>query len=242
MSSRAISRRQEGTLVILPVTAAIAVAVFGAGVYDSAATWRTSVAATASPARRPGPHRCPWRETDRPDPRIDPDGEWVMTAAEVPATRGPTSPSSTADRLATGVDLAADLDAGSERRGGRRQHRDAGRRAVPRSPAAGSRSPSTTRPGRRQAARGRGALRHPRRPAPRSVYLGPFPAGRAHARRAGARPADGCPLEGMTLGGGAGTTMQMKGSIRLVDDRSSTARPCREASTARPGSRPPTPR
>ena len=37
VSSRAISRRQEGTLVILPITAAIAVAVFGAGVYDSAA-------------------------------------------------------------------------------------------------------------------------------------------------------------------------------------------------------------
>ena len=50
VSSRAISRRQEGTLVILPITAAIAVAVFGAGVYDSAATWRTSVAATVSPA------------------------------------------------------------------------------------------------------------------------------------------------------------------------------------------------
>ena len=49
MSSRAISRRQEGTLVILPITAAIAVAVFGAGVYDSAATWRTSVAATVVP-------------------------------------------------------------------------------------------------------------------------------------------------------------------------------------------------
>jgi hypothetical protein len=47
VSARAISRRQEGTLVILPVTAAIAVAVFGAGVYDSAATWRASVAATA---------------------------------------------------------------------------------------------------------------------------------------------------------------------------------------------------
>ena len=42
----AISRRHEGTLVILPISAAIAVCVFGAGVYASAGEWRGSVAAT----------------------------------------------------------------------------------------------------------------------------------------------------------------------------------------------------
>ena len=50
VSSRAISRRQEGTLVILPITVAIAVAVFGVGVYNAAAQWRTSVAAIVSSA------------------------------------------------------------------------------------------------------------------------------------------------------------------------------------------------
>ena len=58
VAARAISRRQEGTLVILPVTAAIAICVFGAGVYDSAGQWRASVAATAAPAPVGGPRRC----------------------------------------------------------------------------------------------------------------------------------------------------------------------------------------
>ena len=50
VAARALGRRREGTLVILPITAAIAVGVFAVGVYDSAADWRASVAATASPS------------------------------------------------------------------------------------------------------------------------------------------------------------------------------------------------
>ena len=60
VAARAISRRMEGTLVILPVTAAIAVCVFGADVHESAAQWRASVAATTAPAGEVGAHRSPW--------------------------------------------------------------------------------------------------------------------------------------------------------------------------------------
>ena len=83
VSARAISRRQEGTLVILPVTAAIAVAVFGAGVYDSAATWRGGVAATASPAAATWSSALPLRETRDLTHALDPEGQWLMAAAYV---------------------------------------------------------------------------------------------------------------------------------------------------------------
>jgi hypothetical protein len=89
VSARAISRRQEGTLVILPVTAAIAICVFGAGVYDSAAQWRASVAATAAPA--PVGWRSPLPLADTVDltRELDPDGQWLMAASTV-ATQGPS--------------------------------------------------------------------------------------------------------------------------------------------------------
>ena len=46
VATRAVSRRREASLVILPLTAALAISVFAAGVYAAASTWRTSAAAT----------------------------------------------------------------------------------------------------------------------------------------------------------------------------------------------------
>jgi hypothetical protein len=88
VAARAISRRQEGTLVILPVTAAIAICVFGAGVYSSAGQWRASVAATAAPA--PVLWSSPLRLDDTVDltRRLDPDGQWLMAASTL-VTQGP---------------------------------------------------------------------------------------------------------------------------------------------------------
>ena len=83
VSARAISRRQEGTLVILPLTAAIAVAVFGVGVFDSAATWRGSVAATASPAANVWSSPLPIRDTVALTHEVDPGGTWAMAAATI---------------------------------------------------------------------------------------------------------------------------------------------------------------
>lgn len=82
---RAISRRHEGTLVILPLTAAIAVCVFGAGIYGVAASWRTSVAATEAPAATVWNGDLPMTKAVELTHGLDPDGEWLMAAGVVTA-------------------------------------------------------------------------------------------------------------------------------------------------------------
>jgi hypothetical protein len=89
VASRAISRRQEGTLVILPVTAAIAVCVFGFGVYDSAASWRASVAATSAPADEVWTSPLPMSQTVGLTHQIDPRGRYLMAANQI-SSLGPT--------------------------------------------------------------------------------------------------------------------------------------------------------
>ena len=213
VSARAISRRREGTLVILPVTAAIAVAVFGAGVYDSAATWRASVAATVSPADTTWTSPLGMRETVELTRRIDPEGQWVMAAAEV-QNPGVNFAVVDADRLArvatwpatwtpgrdvAEVAAAIDPPGDAPLLTGRRLSLTVDNRA------------ETDRPLAVEARFGSVGGR------PQRVYLGPF--GPGETTRTVALPdcGRGCPLEGMTLGGGAGTTMQMTGTIRVVD-------------------------
>ncbi len=213
VSARAISRRQEGTLVILPVTAAIAVAVFGAGVYDSAATWRVSVAATASPAATTGPPHCSMRETRDLTQTIDPDGDWLMAAASV-SNPGPTSPSSTRPawhRSSTWPEtwspgrsveeIAADITLPG---------------TVPQ--LVGKRLSITVD---NQAETSKDLSIEARFGSvggvPGRSYLGPFPAGEStQSVRLPKACLSGCPLEGLTLGGGAGTTMEMAGSARVL--------------------------
>jgi hypothetical protein len=89
VAARALSRRREGTLVILPVTAAIAIGVFGAGVYDAAAQWRASVAATAAPAQVIWTTTAPIDEAVALTHEIDPEGRYLMAASTV-VTLGPT--------------------------------------------------------------------------------------------------------------------------------------------------------
>ena len=89
VAARAISRRQEGTLVVLPVTAAIAICVFGAGVYDSASQWRTSVAATIAPAQVVWRSPLPMAGTVDLTHDVDPDGEYLMAATTI-VTQGPS--------------------------------------------------------------------------------------------------------------------------------------------------------
>lgn len=89
VAARAISRRQEGTLVILPVTAAIAVCVFGFGVYDSAASWRASVAATSAPADEVWTSPLPMSQTVGLTRQIDPRGRYLMAANQI-SSLGPT--------------------------------------------------------------------------------------------------------------------------------------------------------
>lgn len=83
VAARALSRRQEGTLVILPICAAIAVCVFSAGVYGSAAQWRSSVAATAAPAATVWSGRPSMADTVATTRRLDPAGRYLMAATTV---------------------------------------------------------------------------------------------------------------------------------------------------------------
>ena len=213
VSSRAISRRQEGTLVILPITAAIAVAVFGAGVYDSAATWRTSVAATSSPAHTTWSTQLTLAEAIDLTREVDPEGEWVMAAADAtnPGANFSIVDSSRLARVATwpetwspGLDVAQVADDIAP--GGR-------------VPQVSGRKFSLTVDNRAQtdkplAVEVRFGTRNGR---PIKAYLGPFPQGESTLSTRVPECRVSCPLEGMTFGGGAGTTMQMRGSIRLLE-------------------------
>lgn len=213
VSSRAISRRQEGTLVILPITAAIAVAVFGAGVYDSAATWRTSVAATASPAHTTWSTKLTLSEAIELTREVDPEGVWVMAAASVPNPGANFSvvDSSRLARIATwpptwspSVDVEQVVDRISTDglvptlRGRRLSLTIDNQADMDRDLAVEVRF--GTRSG-----------------LPLKAYLGPFPVGESTRSARVPFCRESCQLEGMTLGGGAGTNTRMSGSLRLID-------------------------
>lgn len=83
---RAVARRREPTLVVLPLAVAVAVTVFGAGVYQSAATWRASVAATEAPAATVWTGGLPLSATLALARELDPEGRWLMGAGTVGST------------------------------------------------------------------------------------------------------------------------------------------------------------
>jgi hypothetical protein len=212
VSSRAISRRQEGTLVILPITAAIAVAVFGAGVYDSAATWRTSVAATASPAATTWSTSLTLSEAVELTRKVDPEGDWIMAAASAtnPGANFSIVDSSRLARVATwpatwspGRDVEQVVDD------------IAPPGVVP--TLTGTRLSLTID---NQADMDRDLAVEvrfgSRNGLPLKAYLGPFPAGESTQSTKVPFCREGCPLEGMTLGGGAGTNTRMSGTLRVV--------------------------
>ena len=83
LAVRTVSRRRDSTLVVLPLTAALAISVFAIGVYGAAATWRDSVAATRVGADLSYRSPLPLAQTVEATHRIDPDGRWLMTLAVV---------------------------------------------------------------------------------------------------------------------------------------------------------------
>lgn len=78
---RALARRREATLVVIPLAVAVAVSVFGAGVHGASAAWRHSVAATEAPAA--AVYRTDLTMTEATDltHELDPEGRWLMAAA-----------------------------------------------------------------------------------------------------------------------------------------------------------------
>lgn len=213
ISSRAISRRSEGTLVILPITAAVAVAVFGAGVHDSAATWRASVAATVAPAHTVWSSPLPLRETVELTRRLDPDGEWVMAAASV-ANPGASFSVVDASRLARVATWPESWSPGTS-------VEEVARQITPDGvvPTLTGRRFSITVDNRAETSKPLAVeLRLGSRAGlPQRAYLGPFPTG-VHTRSVRLPECRrGCPLEGISVAGGAGTTMDMVGSVVLRD-------------------------
>ena len=90
VASRTVRRRREGTLVILPVTAALTVAVFTVGVSLAASTWRASAAATEVGAPLSYPTSLSLSRAVGLTHEIDPEGRWLMAAAGTSPT--PTRP------------------------------------------------------------------------------------------------------------------------------------------------------
>ncbi len=83
VASRAVSRRREGSLVILPLTAALAIAVFAAGVYGAADAWRRSVAATEVGAAEAYRAAGSLDQTVAVTRELDPQGKWLMAAGVI---------------------------------------------------------------------------------------------------------------------------------------------------------------
>jgi hypothetical protein len=83
VAARAVARRSQGTLVVLPVTAAISLAVFAVGVDSVASGWRGSVAATVAPADNVYDSPLTLDETLQLTRDVDPEGRYVMAAGRV---------------------------------------------------------------------------------------------------------------------------------------------------------------
>ncbi len=83
VASRAVSRRREGSLVILPLTAALAIAVFAAGVYGAADAWRRSTAATEVGAAEAYRAAGSLDQTVALTRELDPQGKWLMAAGVI---------------------------------------------------------------------------------------------------------------------------------------------------------------
>ncbi len=82
VAARTVRRRREGTMVILPVTAALTVAVFAIGVSLAASTWRASAAATQVGAPLSYSTHLPLTRAVGLTHQLDPDGRWLMAAGQ----------------------------------------------------------------------------------------------------------------------------------------------------------------
>ena len=213
---RSLAGRQEGTLVIVPLCVALAVAVFGAGIYASAAAWRESVAATEAPAATVWSTDLPMNKVVDLTRRLDPDGRWLMAAGTVTTTDANYASFDTS-RLAKVALWPASWTPGH----------DAGDVAdilgAGPVPQLRGRNLAITLTAPRDG--GGVTLQLSYRSAegePRSVYLGPYPAGTA-TRATGIACSGGCEVEGLTMGGPAAAPMSLHGAYVIgpvaVDDK-----------------------
>jgi hypothetical protein len=89
VASRTVRRRRAGILMVLPVTAAMAIAVFSHGISRTASTWRADAAATQVGAASSYPTRLPLGRAVALTHQLDPHGRWLAAAGVVsPNTPG----------------------------------------------------------------------------------------------------------------------------------------------------------
>lgn len=212
LAVRAVARRAAGTLVVLPLTVAIAVCTFGAGVYDAAATWRDSVAATQAPADTVWSTELPMAQAVALTHELDPDGQWLMTAGTVVALDAMyvAVDAQRLDRVARwhpswtpDNDLAeiSDLLAGTP------LPTVTGRRITLTATVPADSGPITVEAQLRSVDGGVG-----------SIYVGPFPPGTSTVTEKVACVRT-CTVEGLVLGGAAGLPTDLAGSYHLGDLR-----------------------
>lgn len=217
LAVRAVARRAAGTLVVLPLTVAVAVCSFGVGVYDAAAAWRDSVAATQAPSDTVWSTELPMAEAVALTHELDPDGQWLMAAGTFIALDA-TYVALDADRL----DPVArwhpawtpgnDIDEISELLAGTPLPTITGRRIALTATVPDGNGPVTVEARIRRPDGSVGG-----------VYLGPFAPGtstvteRVDCDRT-------CAVEGLVIGGAAGLPTELAGSYQLgpltVDGRS----------------------
>ena len=82
VASRTVRRRREGTMVILPLTAALTVAVFAVGVSLAASSWRASAAATQVGAPLSFETKLSLARAVGLTHELDPSGQWLMAAGQ----------------------------------------------------------------------------------------------------------------------------------------------------------------
>ncbi|MBO0847245.1 MAG: hypothetical protein J2P22_17735 [Nocardioides sp.] len=82
VAARTVRRRREGTMIVLPVTAALTVAVFTVGVSLAASTWRASAAATEVGAPLSYSTNLSLSRAVGLTHQLDPQGRWLMAAGQ----------------------------------------------------------------------------------------------------------------------------------------------------------------
>jgi putative ABC transport system permease protein len=219
VASRTIARRREGTWAILPLTAALAIAVFAAGIYATAATWRASDAATQVGADSSYRVRVPLAQAVGLTHQIDPQGKWLMAVATDSDDRG-LKVLVDAPRLARvgvwpdswtpGLSVSQVSAALSPRRPALTLTGTRLRLTVDNRVQADSSSELLTL----------GVLTPAR--LTKSVLIGPFPNGRS--TRSASMPCEqGCQVVGLSIGGAGPFAQRMRGALTVSDVRADDA-------------------
>ncbi|HEY3015191.1 MAG TPA: FtsX-like permease family protein, partial [Nocardioides sp.] len=210
VAARAISRRREGTLVILPIAAAIAVCVFGAGVYASAAEWRASVAATRAPAAEVYTSQLNMGQTIGVSRELDPDGKWLMAVTTLQTT-GPQYVVLDASRLANVASWPGQWTQGRSLEEIQQTLVPPGQVPVVTGTRIGLRMSQDAAPGLTAEIRlvtSRGDIR--------AIYVGPFGADESTISVAAPFCASGCRLEGLSIGGRSAEPIAMRGTLTVA--------------------------